>query len=290
MKIVIASGKGGTGKTTIATNLAVYLKKQGKDVSLVDCDVEEPNAHLFFSSKSAMPDKMWEREIEQGVPVPQIDSKKCQGEDCLLCVKECRFKALIWMVNSVLVFPELCHGCGLCNYLCPTQAISESTRLIGKLRMGQANGLKITGGELRIGEAMAPPLIKRVKEAGADCEIEIIDAPPGTSCPVIETINEADFVLLVTEPTPFGLNDLKLAVQLVRKLDYPFGVAINRHGLGNQDLEDYLQKENIPVLVRLPHLQEAAQVYSKGELLVEKLPKFRELFTQLWSEILARTN
>ena len=278
MRIAIASGKGGTGKTTVAVNLAAFLKSQKKEVSLLDCDVEEPNSHCFLHTE-------WDSQEIRTVEVPAIDEQKCRGESCLLCVQECRFKALIWMVSSVLVFPELCHSCGLCSYICPADAVLQSKREIGTLRKGLSADIPIYGGLLRVGEAMAPPLIKEVKKAAKHSQVQILDAPPGTSCPVIESIQDADFVVLVTEPTPFGLYDLKLAVGLMHKLQLPFGVVINRDGMGDTQVENYLEKEEIPVLARLPHSLEAATYYSKGQLLIHSIPEFAAEYERLWEQI-----
>jgi MinD superfamily P-loop ATPase len=278
MRIAIASGKGGTGKTTISVNLAALLQDMGRQVTLVDCDVEEPNSHFFLSTA-------WQEETTEYVPVPKIDDTKCLGESCQKCAKACKFKAMIWMVNSIMVFPELCHSCGLCNLVCPADAISDTVREVGTLRHGQGRGIDFYGGLLRIGEAMAPPLIGRVKEAASANDIQLLDCPPGTSCPVIESLQGADFVILVTEPTPFGLNDLRLAVGLMRKLKYPFAVVINRAGMGDDCVEKYLEKESIPLIASIPHTQEAATAYSKGELLIDAFPSFRESYQALWDRV-----
>jgi MinD superfamily P-loop ATPase len=283
MRIVVASGKGGTGKTTVAVNLAWTIKSLGHRVSFVDCDVEEPNAHYFLQTE-------WTSEQTQTVPVPQVDTQACLGESCQKCAQECRFKALIWMVDAILVFPELCHSCGLCEYICPAGAISDTTRTIGTLRQGASDDLNVYGGLLRIGEAMAPPLIKRVKEAASTGEVQIIDAPPGTSCPVIEAMDGADYVLLVAEPTAFGLHDLTLTVHLMRKLGYPFGVVINREGMGDGRVKEYLDREGVEILATLPHTQEAATAYSQGRLLVEAFPDFKDHFSALWQAVQARTS
>jgi len=278
MRLAIASGKGGTGKTTVAVNLALYLKESGHRVCLADCDVEEPNVHYFL-------DVEWAHRQIQTVPVPAIDSNKCIGESCLQCVSECRFKSLIWMADTVMVFPELCHGCGLCLYLCPADAVKESTREIGFVRRGNCHGLNICGGLLRIGEAMAPPLISRVLEAAHTEGILIADAPPGTSCPVVQTVSNADYVILVAEPTPFGLHDFRITVELLEKLGLAFGVAINRDGMGDDRLEKFILRENIHVLARFPYSMKAAMACSRGELLIRSMPGFNELYRELWDNL-----
>lgn len=281
MRIAVASGKGGTGKTTITVNLARYLTMQGNEVGLVDCDVEEPNSHFFLDVK-------FDGEEKQFVDVPSVNMDKCLGESCQECIRQCRFKSLIWMVDQVMVFPELCHSCGLCKLVCPADAVEDSTREIGTMRKVKKDKLHIFGGLLKIGEAMAPPLINRVKNAAESEAVDttILDCPPGTTCPVIESLQGADYVILVTEPTPFGLHDLKLAVQLMKKLKYPFGVVVNRLGMGGEDkLDEYLKRENIEVLAKLPHTKAAAEAYSRGELLIEAFPEFKEIYAGLWERI-----
>ncbi len=282
MRLAIASGKGGTGKTTIAVNLAVWLSRQGRNVSLVDCDVEEPNVHYFLEPQ-------WHYSQTQSVEVPNIDTDACLGQECLKCVQECRFNALIWMLRSVMVFPELCHSCGLCSYICPVQAVFSAQREIGLLRQGQSRGLQISGGVLRIGEAMAPPLIRRVLDAAPGAEVEIIDAPAGGSCPVIEAVRGADFVLLVAEPTPFGLHDFQLAVQLMHKLGLPFAAVVNRSGMGDSSLEDYALQEGIEILARFPYSREAARAYSQGLLHLEVKHDFQEIYYALWQNLQSQT-
>jgi len=267
VRIAIASGKGGTGKTTVAVNLACHLQKLGREVTLVDCDVEEPNCHYFLSPE-------WDFQQAHNVPVPNIDHDACQGESCLKCVRECRFNALIWMVNHVMTFPELCHGCGLCSFICPENAISETTRETGTMRCGTARGIRLCSGTLNVKEAMAPPLINQLKMIAPERETIILDSPPGTSCPAIAAIHDADFVILVAEPTPFGLHDFKLSVDVLKQLKIPFGLVINRDGMGDDSLLDYAEREAISVLARLPHSREAARSYSTGGILIDEMPEF----------------
>lgn len=278
MNIAIASGKGGTGKTTVAVNFAAYLDSLGKSVSFTDCDVEEPNAHFFLNPELST-------EKDEFLPVPAIDEDKCIGESCKKCIELCRFKSLIWMVDSVLSFSELCHGCGLCELACPADAIGEGKRLIGTTSIGKAGNIDFSRGLLRIGEAMSPPLIKAVKDISPKAEINILDCPPGTSCPVVESIDGTDFVVLVTEPTPFGLHDLNLAVQLMQTLNMPCGVVINRAGMGDDRVEKYLAEKNVPLLGSLPHSREAASKYSEGNLLYNNIPGFKDKFAKIWSSI-----
>ncbi|HDQ39931.1 MAG TPA: (4Fe-4S)-binding protein [Desulfonatronum sp.] len=286
MRIAVASGKGGTGKTTMAVNLAAMLQSTGQSTALVDCDVEEPNAHLYLPVQ-------WEQDRDHHVPVPRINASACLGEECSKCIELCRFKALIWMADEVMTFPELCHACGLCMTACPAKCIDEGQRLTGKVRcgfvdQGPAKGLELSSGELRVGEAMAPPLIKEVKGTARDRDIQIWDCPPGTSCPVIAGLHGADAVLLVTEPTPFGLHDLNLAVQLVRRLELPFGVVVNKAGLGDNRVEQYLEKEGIDLLGLIPHGMDAARACASGRLLIE-LDGYRDAFERIWSRVLPLT-
>lgn len=274
MRIAIASGKGGTGKTTVAVNLACHLQKIGREVTLVDCDVEEPNCHYFLSPE-------WDFHQPHNVPVPSIDHEACRGESCLQCVQECRFNALIWMVNHVMTFPELCHGCGLCSFICPEGAISETTRETGIMRCGTARGIRLCSGSLNVREAMAPPLINRLKTLAAERETVILDAPPGTSCPAVATVHDADYVILVAEPTPFGLHDFKLSVNVLKQMELPFGLVINRDGMGDDSLLRYAEEEGITVLARLPHSREAARSYSTGGILIEEMPEFIEQYRNM---------
>jgi len=269
MIISIASGKGGTGKTTVATNLAVSI---GSDVQLLDCDVEEPNAHLFI-------DPVIEQSKKVYTPVPKIDEEKCNF--CKKCAEICRFRAIAVIKETVLTFPELCHSCGGCMEVCPENAITETGRELGVIEIGHRNGLAFAHGRLRVGEAMSPPLIREVRFQTRSDQLTIIDAPPGTSCPVIAAMKGTDFVLMVTEPTPFGLHDLKLAVEAVKLLEIPRGLVINRSDIGNDDVRTYANMENLPILMEIPFDRRIAEAYSRGKLLVEEMPEWKERFKKL---------
>ena len=273
MIISIASGKGGTGKTTIATNLAVSLEG---DVQLFDCDVEEPNAYLFVR-----PELRETRTIHTAVP--EVDMKKCTL--CGKCQDICQFKAIVVMSKTVLPFPEMCHSCGGCVLVCPEKAITETTREIGVIERGRKNGLEFVHGKLRVGEAMTPPLIRKVRDYARPGAVTLIDAPPGTSCPVIAAMKGADFVLLVTEPTPFGLHDLKLAAGAVEILGIPCGLVINRSDMGDDRVREYAKIQNIPVLMEIPFERKIAEAYSRGEMLVEMLPDWKDRFLKLHGDI-----
>jgi len=276
MRIAVASGKGGTGKTTISSNLAYYLANHGRDTWLLDCDVEEPNNHIFFNPK-------WYAGLKVQMPIPKVDDAKCTG--CGKCGEFCQFNAIVSVKDSVLIFPELCHGCGGCLMVCPTQALKETNREVGEVQLGMKNNLNIVQGVMRIGEAMSPPLIKKVKEYGEKSETIIIDCPPGTSCPMIQAVRGADFVLLVTEPTPFGLNDLKLAVETIRKLNLPFAVCINRSTIGDNRVQEYCREEKIPVILEIPEDREIARAYSQGKIFLDRLPRYEKLFAQLIQDV-----
>jgi len=273
MIISIASGKGGTGKTTISTNLALSIEQK---VQLLDCDVEEPNSHLFLNP-------IMERKERVIAPVPQIDFEKCTF--CKKCMNICRYGAIAVLKENVLTFENLCHSCGGCFEICPENAVMEKERSLGEVEHGSARGISFIHGRLDIGQVMVPPIIKKVRSYTNPDFVTIIDAPPGTSCPVIAAMTKTDFVLLVTEPTPFGLHDLKLAVETVRILDIPHGLVINRAGLGNDDVKLYAQKENIPILMEIPFDKKIAQIYSKGQMVVDELPEYKEKFQNLFEKI-----
>lgn len=273
MIIAVASGKGGTGKTTVATSLASML---GANAQLVDCDVEEPNCHIFMNPVIS------ETEIVS-LPVPIVDMENCSR--CGTCGEVCRFSAIVLIGETVMTFPEMCHGCGGCSLLCPEGAITEGARELGVLESGFAGPVEFVHGRLRIGEAMSPPLIKAVKQRINPEKVSILDAPPGASCPVISTVMDADFIVLVTEPTPFGLHDLRIAVDAVAQLGVPMGVVLNRSDIGNRDVEDYCRQRNLPLLMNIPHERAIAAGYAKGELLVDAMPAYRELFQDLYRGI-----
>jgi len=275
MIISVASGKGGTGKTLVATSLALSLKDRHR-VQLLDCDVEEPNDHIFLKP-------VFTRSEAVCIPIPEIDEKKCTF--CGRCAEVCAYHAIAVFPKSILVFPHLCHGCGACSYLCPEKAISEKGREIGVVERGHSDGVDFAHGKLNVGEAMPTPVVRRVKEEANRDGIVIIDVSPGTSCPVVESIKGSDFCLLVTEPTPFGLNDLILAVETVKEIKVPCGMVINRAGVGNGKVEEYCLEENIPVLLTIPLDIEIARLYSKGITLVEGMPQWKESFIGLFDRI-----
>lgn len=272
MRIAVASGKGGTGKTTVSVNLARTI---GAGVLLLDCDVEEPNAHLFLRGRETGRDIV-------SIPIPEVDESLCNG--CGECGRFCRYHAIASFGSAPLVFPELCHGCGGCTLVCPRGAIRETGRPIGVVETLVWDGITLIQGKLDIGVAMAPPLVRAVKARVDTTSTLILDAPPGRSCPVIATLRGSDFVVLVTEPTPFGLHDLRLAVDMVREIAIPFGVVVNRWGVGDDRVHRFCLEQNIPVLLELPDDRRIAEVYSRGELVVDALPEYGSHFaTLLWN-------
>jgi MinD superfamily P-loop ATPase len=273
MIISVASGKGGTGKTTVSTNLALSI---GSSVQLLDCDVEQPNAHLFLNP-------VFDGTETVTTAVPEIDMDKCTR--CGKCGDLCVFKAIVVVGETILSFEELCHSCGGCMAVCPEDAITEKGRELGTLQKGHCNGIEFIHGKLRVGEAMSPPLIKEVLSYTDPAKLTIVDAPPGTSCPVIETMKPADFILLVTEPTPFGLNDLKLAVGAARILNIHCGIVINRSDLGDDQVKDYANSENLPVLMNIPFDRRIAEAYSRGDMIVDVMPEWKQKFMMLYERI-----
>ena len=275
MLITVASGKGGTGKTLVATSMALSLRDKER-VQVIDCDVEEPNAHILLKP-------MFNHQQKVTIPVPEVDDEKCTY--CGKCAQVCAFNAIAVLGNHVLVFPELCHGCGACTYICPEDAISEIDRETGIIEFGESTGIDFVHGKLAVGEAMAVPVIREVKKHINRERLVIGDVPPGTSCPVVESVKGSDFCLLVTEPTPFGLNDLALTVEMLGQLDIPCGVIINRDGVGDSRVEEYCYQKGVPILLRIPLDMKIAQLYSRGIALVEGMPQWQEAFVRLYNDI-----
>lgn len=262
MIISVASGKGGTGKTTVATSLAWAL---GEEAQLLDCDVEEPNCHLLMR-----PEILDEEVVNLAVPV--VDTSKCSK--CGVCGDICRFSAIVLIGDEVLTFPEMCHGCGGCSILCPENAIHEGHRVLGVVEAGKSGPVDFVQGRLRVGEAMSPPLIRAVKSRISRDKTAILDAPPGASCPVITTVMDSDFVILVTEPTPFGLHDLRIAVEAINPLQIPMGVVLNRSDIGDSGVQDFCSERGIPLLLEIPHSRSIAEGYSRGRIMVESNPYY----------------
>ena len=293
MIITVASGKGGTGKTTVAVSLALSLTTDARNTRIptnplmscnplyLDCDVEEPNAALFLKP-------VFEQRDEVGILIPEVDFDKCTY--CGRCAEVCQYHAIAVVAQKVLVFPELCHGCGSCTLNCPEGAIHEVLNVTGVIEMGRADSITFGQGVMNVGEAMAVPIIRQLKQRAIPSDtseqVVILDASPGTSCPVVESMRGADFVLLVTEPTPFGLHDLRLAVEVARdELGLPVGVVVNRDGVGDRGVDEYCAAQDIPILMRIPLDRRIAEAYSEGRPLVEALPEYRERFRELYERI-----
>jgi MinD superfamily P-loop ATPase len=271
MRIAVASGKGGTGKTTVAVCLALSVCKS-QDVTLLDCDVEAPNAHVFLNPQFLVRDTV--RRL-----VPQVDGKRCQR--CGACAESCQFNAIAVIGRKVLVFDQLCHGCGRCRLVCPHDAIREIPRDVGVVELGVSNGFAFGRGVLNVGEAMATPIIRVLKQKANATALTILDAPPGTGCPMTATLHGADVALLVTEPTPFGLHDLKAAVNVARTLGIPVAVVMNRDGVGDETVDVYCEAEAIPILLRIPFDVEIARHYAEGRVLVDAFPEWEQRFLAL---------
>jgi len=276
MRIAVASGKGGTGKTTVATSLArIAASRDGRAV-YVDCDVEEPNGHIFLK-----PDIETSEKATMLYPV--VNEEKCIS--CGKCAEICQFKAIIMLKDTPLVFPELCHDCGGCHLVCPTDAISLRERVIGVVEKGRGGDVEFIHGKLDVGQALSPPLIRNVKRNIDGEGTVIVDCPPGTSCPVIEAVRGADYTILVTEPTPFGMHDLGLAVQMLDKLSIPYGVFINRSDIGTGETLRFCEKRSIPVLASLKNDRRIAESYSRGDIIIDTLPEYGSLFLNLYNKI-----
>jgi MinD superfamily P-loop ATPase len=277
MKIAVASGKGGTGKTMVATSLVTALASD-YEVNFIDCDVEAPNGHLFLKPN-----------ISQTQPaviqIPEIDQEKCIA--CGKCVEACMFNALAMLHEKILVFPQLCHGCGSCSLICPVDAITEKPNPIGIISQGLVNSsIHFFMGELTISEPMPTPIIRQTKKVAADIPgITILDSPPGASCSVVATVHDADYVILVTEPTPFGLHDLKQMLGVLSETDTPAGVIINRDGIGDNRVETYLKNKPYPILMKIPYQNEIARGLAAGKILIDFIPTYRQKFINLFQQI-----
>jgi MinD superfamily P-loop ATPase len=278
LTLAVASGKGGTGKTTVAVALA--LSAPGL-VQILDCDVDEPNTGIFLEGRMR-------ESVSVGLPVPQVDQDRCTA--CGACSRACQFGAIVSLKTTPLVFPELCHGCGACALACPVDAIEEVDRPIGRISAGQIDRaglppLQYVEGRLNVGHPMAPPVIRAVKARFCEGALRIVDCPPGTACPVVTAVRGSDFVLLVTEPTPFGLNDLKLAVETMRVVGLPFGVLVNRDEAADRRVDDYCRAEGLPIMLRIPDDRRIAEAYSRGVPLTAALPEVRGELVGLLADI-----
>jgi len=286
LKLAIASGKGGTGKTTVAVSLALSLASAAVSPLFLDCDVEEPNAALFLR-----PEITARRDV--GLLIPVVEMARCTA--CGRCAEVCEYHAITVIGKHVLVFPELCHGCGSCSRQCPEDAIHETLNVMGTLEKGMAGGVEFFQGTLNVGEAMAVPVIRQLKQWAISPDVGerpvILDAPPGASCPVVETMRGADAVLLVTEPTPFGLHDLRVAVQVARdELGLPVAVVVNRDGVGDAGVAAYCAAEGLPILLRIPLERAIAEGIADGQTLIAIHPEYGARFIALWDELKNRNS
>lgn len=274
MIVAVASGKGGTGKTSVAVNMSLSLKDG--PIQFLDCDVEEPNAHLFLRPEIKHIEAVYNS-------IPSIEEALCNH--CGKCAEFCQYNAIFVASQKVLIFPELCHSCGGCALVCPQKAISEEKYRIGSIKIGSVRGIELVYGELNVGKPLSVPIIKEVKKKMKKDRTVILDSPPGTSCPVIETVRGSDFCILVTEPTPFGLHDLEITVEVLDRLKIPYGVLINRADLGDEKVQEFCQKKNIPILLEIPYQRTMAELYSKGIPFVQEMPEWKEKFQELWKKV-----
>lgn len=278
MIITVASGKGGTGKTTVSVNLARLAVLRGYDVHLCDCDVEEPNAHLFLNPRFSVSDIV-------KLPVPMVDQDRCKH--CGKCAEICEFNAIASLPNQTIVFPDLCHSCSGCWLVCPEKAISQGAREIGVVESAATMGMVYTRGLLKVGQTQVPPLVEAVKKVPKAKSLVLRDAPPGATCPTVAALEGSDLVVLVAEPTAFGLHDLKVAVELTREMNLPSVVVINREGSGDDRVERYCKAEGLQLLPGLPFRRDVAEVISRGRLVVEEIPEMEKPFADLLDSVLS---
>ncbi len=279
MKIAIASGKGGTGKTFISTNLFWTVQNAGIPVTLVDCDAEEPNVLEFFSGELTKEEFVYQK-------IPLIDPLQCVY--CGTCQEYCSYNAIICLpkLNHIQVIEELCHDCGACYEACEIDAISEKEKLLGSIKIFQVNSkAQVIEASSIVGVYSPVPIIRKAIQQADERHLILLDSPPGISCPFIATVDDADFVILVTEPTPFGLNDLKLTVETLKEVGKPFGVIVNRSDLGNREVFDWLEQSKIPLLLEIPFDRDIARIYSQGKCLTEEIQSYRETFLSLLKSI-----
>jgi MinD superfamily P-loop ATPase len=275
-RIGVASGKGGTGKTTVAVALALALARKERQVQFLDCDVEEPNADLLL--KPAL-----EAEEPVRLVIPEVDHDKCTG--CGKCKEVCRYNAVAIVKGKALIFENLCHACGGCGLVCPESAVNEKEKEIGTITMGRKGGIIFLKGTLNVGEPMATPVVRAVKARARKDVLTILDAPPGTACPVIATVKDCDYCLLVTEPTPFGLYDLDLMLRVVTELGVPAGIVINKDDDWSPNIEEFASERRIPILMKVPFSREIAELYSRGVPLNENDETWDEEFHRLYGKV-----